>query len=130
MMYIHTDIAYTHSSYIRNHSHLYTHTYVYTHTGLDSFNAALLVDCLKELATHNGTNIVMTIHQPRSNVFTGFDRNLVLNQGEVTYFGHTKKVASYFASIGHAIPADYNPADFLIGRCVCGFVCVCSYLFM
>lgn len=56
----------------------------------------------------------MTIHQPRSNVFTGFDRNLVLNQGEVTYFGTTKEVPAYFASIGHAIPRDYNPADFLI----------------
>ncbi len=92
-------------------------------SGLDSFNAALLVDCLKDLATRNATNVVMTIHQPRSNVFTGFDRNLVLNQGEVTYFGTTKQVSSYFASIGHAIPADYNPADFLIDvlflKCAC-----------
>lgn len=82
--------------------------------GLDSYNAALLVDCLRDLAFRHRTNVVMTIHQPRSNVFTGFDRNLVLNQGEVTYFGTTKEVAAYFASIGHAIPRDYNPADFLI----------------
>lgn len=83
-------------------------------SGLDSYNAALLVDCLRDLAFRHRTNVVMTIHQPRSNVFTGFDRNLVLNQGEVTYFGTTKDVAAYFASIGHAIPRDYNPADFLI----------------
>jgi len=82
--------------------------------GLDSFNAALLVDCLRDLASKNATNVVMTIHQPRSNVFTGFDRNLVLNQGEVTWFGKTKEVGKYFEGIGHPIPSDYNAADFLI----------------
>ena len=49
-------------------------------SGLDSFNAALLVDCMRDLATRNKTNVVMTIHQPRSNVYTSFDKNLVLNQ--------------------------------------------------
>lgn len=30
------------------------------------------------------------------------------------YFGATKDVPAYFASIGHEIPEGYNPADFLI----------------
>lgn len=83
-------------------------------SGLDSFNAALLVDCLRGLARRNATNVVMTIHQPRSNVFAGFDRILVLNQGEMTWFGKAKEVDAYYASIGHSIPSHYNPADFLI----------------
>jgi len=83
-------------------------------SGLDSFNASLLVDCLRDLAAHHKTNIVLTIHQPRSNIFHNFDRLLVLNKGEITYFGLTKNIEGYLESIGKPVPHDYNTADFLI----------------
>lgn len=83
-------------------------------SGLDAFNANLLVTCLKDLAARKATNVIMTIHQPRSNIFTSFDRLLVINQGEVTYHGSIEDVAGFFHSIGRPIPAVYNPADYLI----------------
>lgn len=80
----------------------------------DAFNAGLLVQCLKDLASSRQTTVLMTIHQPRSNIFTSFDSLLVINHGLVTYHGPTAEVGTYFASIQRPIPIEYNPADFLI----------------
>jgi hypothetical protein len=38
-------------------------------SGLDTFNADLLVHILMQLAQNHGTAVVMTIHQPRENIF-------------------------------------------------------------
>jgi len=83
-------------------------------SGLDTFNASLLVQCLKDLGDHYNTNIVMSIHQPRSNIFHSFDRLVVVNKGETTYVGPTSKVIPYLSSIGKQPPIDYNTADYLI----------------
>lgn len=72
------------------------------------------MQCLKDLASCRQTTVLMTIHQPRSNIFTSFDSLLVINHGLVTYHGPTAEVGAYFASIQRPIPVEYNPADFLI----------------
>lgn len=50
-------------------------------SGLDSYNAYLVAETLSRLAKETGTTVVMTIHQPRSNIFALFDCMLLLTGG-------------------------------------------------
>lgn len=46
--------------------------------GLDSTNAANIVDILTDLAA-SGVNVILTIHQPRPDVFRLMDRVVLLS---------------------------------------------------
>eukprot|EP00123_Amoebidium_parasiticum_P009578 comp19566_c0_seq1/m.22975 comp19566_c0_seq1/g.22975 ORF comp19566_c0_seq1/g.22975 comp19566_c0_seq1/m.22975 type:complete len:1015 (-) comp19566_c0_seq1:143-3187(-) len=87
-------------------------------SGLDSHNAYVVVDCLSRLAKHDMTTVIMTIHQPRSNIYRLFDKLLLLAGGEMAYFGLASQASNYFAGIGYRCPSDYNPADFFIDTLV------------
>ncbi len=55
-----------------------------TAAGLDSTNAANIVDILAELA-RGGVNVILTIHQPRPDVFRLMDTVLLMSgNGQVT----------------------------------------------
>ena len=101
-------------------------------SGLDSYLAETVIATLQKLA-ESGTNIFCTIHQPSSQVFSLFNRLLLLAQGNIAYLGSTKKgtgedfqtlirlilrilfkAASFFESIGLPIPQNYNPCDHYI----------------
>eukprot|EP00126_Sphaerothecum_destruens_P010376 Sdes_comp20725_c2_seq1m16512 len=83
-------------------------------SGLDSYNAFIVMDCLKRLASKSNTTVICTIHQPRSNIFYLFDDLMLLSHGELAYFGSASKALPYFQEIGYSCPAGFNPADFLI----------------
>ena len=52
-------------------------------TGLDSTNAARVVDIMARLA-RSGVTVVMSIHQPRPDIFRLMDRVLLMSgQGQV-----------------------------------------------
>mmetsp|Transcript_15705 Transcript_15705/g.64188 ORF Transcript_15705/g.64188 Transcript_15705/m.64188 type:complete len:461 (-) Transcript_15705:872-2254(-) len=82
-------------------------------SGLDSFNALNVMHTLRGLA-HRGRTIVTTIHQPRSNIFTLFDRLLLLSKGRVMYFGPATDAVAYFSGLNYRCPSNFNPADFFI----------------
>lgn len=82
-------------------------------TGLDSTSAFQLVQTLKNLAK-KGRTIVTTLHQPRSEIWSLFDRITLLSKGCALYSGSTGEVVGYFEALGHALPEHYNPADYLI----------------
>mmetsp|Transcript_15706 Transcript_15706/g.64196 ORF Transcript_15706/g.64196 Transcript_15706/m.64196 type:complete len:181 (-) Transcript_15706:872-1414(-) len=63
---------------------------------------------------HRGRTIVTTIHQPRSNIFTLFDRLLLLSKGRVMYFGPATDAVAYFSGLNYRCPSNFNPADFFI----------------
>ncbi|KAK4525866.1 hypothetical protein GAYE_SCF17G3775 [Galdieria yellowstonensis] len=69
-------------------------------SGLDAFNAQNVVQTLVGLA-RNGRAVVMTVHQPRSNIFSLFDMLLLLSEGQVVYFGPAKDALSYFSALGY-----------------------------
>eukprot|EP00871_Galdieria_phlegrea_P004491 jgi/Galph1/5042/GphlegSOOS_G56.1 len=82
-------------------------------SGLDAFNAQNVVQTLIRLAK-NGRAVVMTVHQPRSDIFNLFDMLLLLSQGQVIYFGAAKDAISYFSRLGYQCPEHYNPADYFL----------------
>ena len=82
-------------------------------TGLDATTAFQLVRTLKTLA-EKGRTIVVTIHQPRSEIWGLFDHIVLLSQGSPLYSGGADMCLRYFDLQGHSLPAFVNPAEFVI----------------
>ncbi|KAJ1509786.1 hypothetical protein HMI56_006633 [Coelomomyces lativittatus] len=83
-------------------------------SGLDAFNAYKVVECLMNLARTYQRTIVLTIHQPRSNIFALFDTLILLSKGNVVYSGEAKKLADHLKRLGYPCPPGYNLADYLM----------------
>jgi len=82
-------------------------------TGLDSFAAHNLVLLLKRLAGY-GVTVVITIHQPRSDMFRLFDGITILSTGEVVYCGPARSMVDHFVNMGYPCPTYVNPLDFYV----------------
>ena len=80
-------------------------------SGLDAASAAKTMLFMKQLAKRDNLIIITTIHQPSTAVFNGFDQVMILSQGREAYVGDATKSVEWFASQGHPIPANTNPAD-------------------
>lgn len=80
-------------------------------SGLDSFTAHNLIITLSRLARGNRL-VLLSIHQPRSDIFRLFDLVLLLSSGATIYSGTAKDMVQYFSSIGYPCPRYSNPADF------------------
>ncbi len=82
-------------------------------TGLDATSAFQLIRTLKTLAA-KGRTIVVTIHQPRSEIWGLFDRLILLTGGSPIYSGPLGDCLPYFDNLGYGLPAFVNPAEHLI----------------
>ena len=82
-------------------------------SGLDSYSAEQVVDLLHKVA-NAGSSVLFTIHQPASEIFNNFDQVILMNHGRVMYQGSVKTIPTYFETRGHAIPPNYNPADWIM----------------
>ncbi|KAI8599001.1 hypothetical protein EDD21DRAFT_380959 [Dissophora ornata] len=83
-------------------------------SGLDSYSAHMVVDQLCKLAASRTTTVILTIHQPRSDIFHMFNQALVISNGEALYFGPTDTAADYFRRRDLVCPPNYNIADYLL----------------
>lgn len=83
-------------------------------SGLDSYNARNVVECLVKLSRDFNRTIVFTIHQPRSNIVSLFDKLLLLSEGDLIYSGDMIKCNDFFGKNGYQCPLGYNIADYLI----------------
>lgn len=83
-------------------------------SGLDAFNAFNVVECLVNLVKTYNRTVVLTIHQPRSNIVALFDQLVLLAKGRVVYSGPFSSCQPYFDSIGYECPPGFNIADYLI----------------
>ena len=83
-------------------------------SGLDAFNAFNVVECLVNLVKNYNRTVVVTIHQPRSNIVALFDQLLLLAKGRTIYSGPFENCQTYFDNIGYSCPPGFNIADYLI----------------
>lgn len=86
-------------------------------SGLDSTTALKIIGMLKQQAVENKMTIICTIHQPSSEIFTLFDRLLLLQDGHEIYQGpvDTKSISHYLEqSLGCKMRKFQNPADYII----------------
>ncbi|EIW69228.1 hypothetical protein TREMEDRAFT_31078 [Tremella mesenterica DSM 1558] len=82
-------------------------------SGLDAFTSYLLLLTLSQLA-RRGRTVILSIHAPRSDAFSVFDRIALLSKGEIVYSGLREDCLSWFSSLGHTVDRGVNPLDFLI----------------
>uniref|UniRef100_A0A914M7Y6 ABC transporter domain-containing protein n=1 Tax=Meloidogyne incognita TaxID=6306 RepID=A0A914M7Y6_MELIC len=84
-------------------------------SGLDSYLAKQVIQVLKDLARRKNMTIIVTIHQPSSQLFEMFDKICLLAEGKLAFLGTTAEAIPFFESLGHTLPDNFNPADFFIG---------------
>ncbi len=80
-------------------------------SGLDSFTAHNLVITLYRLARGNRL-VLLSVHQPRSDIFQLFDLVVLLSSGSAVYCGQAKDMVPYFTSLGYPCPRYCNPSDY------------------
>ncbi|KAJ6008205.1 hypothetical protein N7540_012181 [Penicillium herquei] len=83
-------------------------------SGLDSTASFEVISYVKELARANNIIIIASIHQPSTTTFRLFDKLLLLSAGRTCYFGPVSNVDGHFGDIGHPIPTNTNPAEYLL----------------
>eukprot|EP00121_Abeoforma_whisleri_P016567 Awhi_evm1s15198 len=81
-------------------------------SGLDAFTSFHVMQAVQNLAHEGGRAVVLTIHQPRSNIFDLFDKLLLLSKGKTVFYGPASEASDFFISCGYSI--DYSPADFFL----------------
>ncbi len=84
-------------------------------SGLDTFTAHEVVMAIRNLAKRHNIAVLATIHSPNWEIFSAFDKTLLLSKGRTIYQGSTKGVAEWFEGLGHKCPEHTNPADHMIG---------------
>ncbi|BGP42824.1 ATP-binding cassette transporter snq2 [Rhodotorula kratochvilovae] len=83
-------------------------------TGLDAFTAQSVMQTLSDLAAA-GHTVVITVHQPRAEIWDAIDEVLLLAKGGRTvYSGPAREVLLFFEGAGEVCPSNYNPADFVL----------------
>ena len=73
-------------------------------SGMDSLTSFIIVGFLRDLA-REGKTVLLTIHQPNSEIFALFDSLMLLVEGRIIYQGAAAKAERYFAdSFGLVCP--------------------------
>ena len=80
-------------------------------SGLDSFTARHLVSTLANLAHEGGKLVLMSVHQPRSDIVNMLDKIGILTSGQLAYLGKPSEMVPYFTGIGYTCPRNENPCD-------------------
>jgi ABC-type multidrug transport system ATPase subunit len=58
--------------------------------------------------------VVVSIHQPRYDVFALLDDVILLSRGRLVWAGSSADMLKHFGALGHPCPALTNPADFIL----------------
>ncbi|KAH9385185.1 ATP-binding cassette, subfamily G (WHITE), member 2 [Nematocida major] len=81
-------------------------------SGLDAYTSESLIIHLKNLA-RQGMLVVMTIHQPSSEIFHMFDNIVLMKNGYIVYSGSPQECVESLEASGMPCPKYTNPADHL-----------------
>nr|QFR37221.1 ABC transporter [Cyberlindnera americana] len=83
-------------------------------SGLDSFTSNQIISLLDDLAKQENKTIILTIHQPKVELFNKFDNVLLLGDGNVIYDGKPLDLIEYFKKLGFQAGNNVNFADFVL----------------
>ncbi|KAF9564211.1 hypothetical protein EC968_004605 [Mortierella alpina] len=88
-------------------------------SGLDAFTSFELVKTLEKYARLNDKTVVLSIHQPRSEIFhllsSSGSQLVLLAEGDVVYSGPLDKALSWFESVGlEPCSKHVNPFDYIL----------------
>ncbi|CDK28888.1 unnamed protein product [Kuraishia capsulata CBS 1993] len=84
-------------------------------SGLDSATSASILELLGSLATEFNKTIILTIHQPKYELFEQFGEIVLLTKGgRVAYNGKVTGIIEYFMSQGFECPRYSNFADYIL----------------
>ncbi|XP_068089116.1 ATP-binding cassette sub-family G member 5 [Hyperolius riggenbachi] len=82
-------------------------------TGLDAMTANHIVELLSELARKDRI-VIISIHQPRSELFNMFDKIGIMSCGELVFCGNPQEMITFFDDCGYECPEHSNPFDFFV----------------
>lgn len=81
----------------------------------DAESALQVMEFLKNYVRASaGRRVILTIHQPSTNIWRLLDNVVLLSKGRLMYQGSRSLIEDYFASIGCPTEAGWNPADHYI----------------
>ncbi|KAG0491860.1 hypothetical protein HPP92_005258 [Vanilla planifolia] len=82
-------------------------------SGLDSSSALLVVRSLRRAATNSPhrPSVILSIHQPSSQLLSAFDTVLLLSRGTVLHHGDLHSLSTFLSSSGFPIPSHLNPLE-------------------
>ncbi|PIO37368.1 hypothetical protein AB205_0182020, partial [Aquarana catesbeiana] len=82
-------------------------------TGLDAMTANHIALLLSELARKDRI-VIISIHQPRSELFRIFDKIAIMSCGELVFCGNPQEMITFFDDCGYECPEHSNPFDFFV----------------
>ncbi|KAJ3412648.1 hypothetical protein HDV05_000398 [Chytridiales sp. JEL 0842] len=82
-------------------------------SGLDAFTAVNIVSTISNVAKNpqKKTTVIMTIHQPRTDILQLCDKILLLAGGRTVFFGPLEEALTFFAKLEYPLPPQTNPSD-------------------
>ncbi|KAF2073524.1 hypothetical protein CYY_005173 [Polysphondylium violaceum] len=81
-------------------------------TGLDSTTSLSLLSSIKDTVIRNEMSCLVALLQPGIEITKLFDFLMVLNEGNMVYFGPLNDAIGYFEGLGFKLPSHHNPAEF------------------
>jgi ABC-type multidrug transport system ATPase subunit len=73
-----------------------------------------IITTIKELAVAQNQIVLMTIHQPRTDIMVLLDKVLLLTMGKCVWYGSNKGALEHFATLGYQIPENTNPSGYYL----------------
>ncbi|KAF6255774.1 hypothetical protein COO60DRAFT_1533203, partial [Scenedesmus sp. NREL 46B-D3] len=92
-------------------------------SGLDSFAALTVMGFLKRMARDNGHVVIASIHQPRSAIWSMFDKATLLASGRLMFHGVRDDLVPWFGHLGYPYDASQHgvASDWALDLVAIGF---------
>jgi ATP-binding cassette subfamily G (WHITE) protein 1 len=82
-------------------------------SGLDSHSAFSVISTLQQISRLN-VAVLCTIHQPSFEIFSKFDKVILMALGRIAFHGTIPDAIAHFEKLGYPLPPGANAADHFI----------------
>lgn len=70
--------------------------------------------CLLPISRQYRKAVMVSIHQPTSQIYKLFTHLILMHQGRIVYAGSVEETKEFFNNLGLVCPLSYNPADYYV----------------